>query len=619
MKNPKGYSLVELIVVIAILAIVGAAVLGFFVTSSRSYKNDSDETNLQYEAQLTVNQLENLIIDATTAISYTYSDGSSSSFITTNTQIPANAKASTLTVYNRVEKMDNTGHIVTSYEIYYITWKDTQLYLTKDTIDNNGTITRGKESIMAEYINEFNVSLEKAVEKNEVDLKLKFVSGNRVYNADRNIKLRNNFIINKKIEEVYPDLPSNIELVSRIDIYYNSSNYSAKTVSLFKKGNKEISMKFSASVLGVGNISKDVVWGVYGNTSKSTSMNSGTLKIATDEKADILTIRAVSKQDNSIAGIAYVAIKEITGISVNVASGLPVYKGTTAAIVANVTGKNLSEEDKQVTWSCTNAQPLDSVDSPNTKEFKITGSSYSKAVFTATSVADSSVSQSITLDIAKANYKIDLQVINSSDGTKNLLRNGNITFKADVISETGKRNEVKWKIKTVDGSLGSDMIGQSSTPDGFYLSSTSGETNVLNCGAKVPFTRAFTVHVLAYIEEDGEEVCSSEIAVSVLPVVIRFWKDNSSQYLDFTAGQDVTTNVAKDSANTFNYSIIQGFNSGALVSTSGSSNYVVETSANSNTVYAKVRWESAKGHGNTAKINLILNGVKFAVWKFNQQ
>lgn len=66
MKNPKGYSLIELIVVVAILAIVGTAVFGFFLTSSRLYKNDSDEVNLQYESQLAVNQLENLLIDATT-------------------------------------------------------------------------------------------------------------------------------------------------------------------------------------------------------------------------------------------------------------------------------------------------------------------------------------------------------------------------------------------------------------------------------------------------------------------------------------------------------------------------------------------------------------------------
>ena len=52
MKNPKGYSLIELIIVVAILAIVGTAVFGFFLTSSRLYKNLVESQDEPYYYQI---------------------------------------------------------------------------------------------------------------------------------------------------------------------------------------------------------------------------------------------------------------------------------------------------------------------------------------------------------------------------------------------------------------------------------------------------------------------------------------------------------------------------------------------------------------------------------------
>ncbi len=206
MKNPKGYSLIELIVVVAILAIVGTAVFGFFLTSSRLYKNDSDEVNLQYESQLAVNQLENLLIDATTAVSYTYSNGGTPVYITSDAQIPASATQTTLTIYNIVENIDNSGNITENYEIYNVIWKEKCLFLSKETIDSNGVRKKGEEVKMAEYVEEFGVSLDKARQKNEIDFKIRFLIGNNECNNEKNVKVRNHFIINKDIGEVFPKL-----------------------------------------------------------------------------------------------------------------------------------------------------------------------------------------------------------------------------------------------------------------------------------------------------------------------------------------------------------------------------------------------------------------------------
>ena len=62
-RNNKGFSLVELIVALAIFAIAGVAVFGFMVNSSRLYQRTNVEVKLQYEQQLAVNQIRDMYHD----------------------------------------------------------------------------------------------------------------------------------------------------------------------------------------------------------------------------------------------------------------------------------------------------------------------------------------------------------------------------------------------------------------------------------------------------------------------------------------------------------------------------------------------------------------------------
>ena len=68
-----GYSLIELVVSLAILSIVGAAVTAFFMVSQNTYSQGATDTDMQYEAQLLSNQLQEILIDAARGVSYKYS------------------------------------------------------------------------------------------------------------------------------------------------------------------------------------------------------------------------------------------------------------------------------------------------------------------------------------------------------------------------------------------------------------------------------------------------------------------------------------------------------------------------------------------------------------------
>ena len=69
-EKQSGFTLVELLVSIAIFSIVSAAIFGFIVVGSRNYTTASTEINLQQEAQLALNQMSDVIIDTTRSVNY---------------------------------------------------------------------------------------------------------------------------------------------------------------------------------------------------------------------------------------------------------------------------------------------------------------------------------------------------------------------------------------------------------------------------------------------------------------------------------------------------------------------------------------------------------------------
>ena len=108
-KN-AGFTLVELIVVMAIMGLVGLAVAGFIGTSANQYKSASKEVDLQYESQIVMNQLGDLVQSATKVTTY-------NSAVTTGEVLKIDIQKDT-TVY----------HI-------YLDYDKNELYLQKDSGD----------------------------------------------------------------------------------------------------------------------------------------------------------------------------------------------------------------------------------------------------------------------------------------------------------------------------------------------------------------------------------------------------------------------------------------------------------------------------------------------------
>lgn len=75
LKNQKGLSLVELMTAVVIAGAIVGAVSGFLHMHMKSYESTQDIVDIQYEAQLALNQMAEMIMESTGVHDITNSDG----------------------------------------------------------------------------------------------------------------------------------------------------------------------------------------------------------------------------------------------------------------------------------------------------------------------------------------------------------------------------------------------------------------------------------------------------------------------------------------------------------------------------------------------------------------
>ncbi len=119
MKENKGLTLVELLITIAILAIVVAAATSFMITGSKSFTKGNADSELQREAELTVNQIEDMVIDTNGGLTVEYEyenpgagEGEDKGAVT----------KTELTMYHAEKETDETGAEVLDYVKESVVW-----------------------------------------------------------------------------------------------------------------------------------------------------------------------------------------------------------------------------------------------------------------------------------------------------------------------------------------------------------------------------------------------------------------------------------------------------------------------------------------------------------------
>ncbi len=358
-RENKGFSLVELIVVIAIFSVVGIVVGAFLLTASRSYSINATELNLQEEAQLVSNQVQEMILDTAYGISYQYvaTDATGAELIQYMENDAATPPAGDLS--------QKDVFIYGKDQYYHIYWdKETAaLYLKEYEKNASGHYELSADfaglpegSVMfGQYIADFNVDLSKVGSDRLVNYSIKFKKpgSDRDYLVTRTVSLRNNVLMNKPIEEVYK--AAGIEFQPAAD---KMDVAPTAPVTLWPGETQKYQVTLTCSRGGVP--SQDASWSVASTDgtalSSDTKMNGGNLlSVGLDEQNKQLALQVwadgydyTNNTSKTVRPIfyptpLYVNVRQITGLKIttNHFESNPIVPGGSYEVSVQMEGENL--------------------------------------------------------------------------------------------------------------------------------------------------------------------------------------------------------------------------------------------------------------------------------------
>lgn len=134
----KGFTLIELIVTVAIIAIFSGVVLTFVGTGAHSYRSTSGNAKVQMETQDVMDQIQNIIIDVNRSVYYSYGDGMNENvgeLVLNDVDSYGDATAKTFFACSgtATDHFDDEGNRLYNYNCDVILWnkQDQKLYYAR--------------------------------------------------------------------------------------------------------------------------------------------------------------------------------------------------------------------------------------------------------------------------------------------------------------------------------------------------------------------------------------------------------------------------------------------------------------------------------------------------------
>lgn len=206
----KGFTLVELIVSIAIFAIVAAAIIAFFRVAMSQYRTNTNEVNIQTESQMAWKRLESNILITTSGIwtpstsqieLYNYNDSQSATHKRTMTRISYANDADNHTVYYEEFYLDENNNpvalgdrqifanLVTAFEIRIYDKDGNYISPSGELIDKDGNVVEGASG--------------KGARPYKVTAHIEYDANGRTYTSDNTVAIRNTIVASDNPTEIY--------------------------------------------------------------------------------------------------------------------------------------------------------------------------------------------------------------------------------------------------------------------------------------------------------------------------------------------------------------------------------------------------------------------------------
>lgn len=208
-KDQKGFTIVELLIAVAILSIVVASVCGFILVGSRSYAAANSDINVQQSAQLSLNQMSDVLIDTTRSVNYAaYDAGGNPTPALKDSEFAFTPEDKSLIMYNGVAVVDPSGgpDIIEegsgnkkNYHFYWDKSEETLFYAENDA--TLGVAPQWGDASadwveLTTHVTDFSVDLSQVEEKRVVMLALTFLDGKKEYVTSNNVTIRNKVGVN---------------------------------------------------------------------------------------------------------------------------------------------------------------------------------------------------------------------------------------------------------------------------------------------------------------------------------------------------------------------------------------------------------------------------------------
>ncbi len=317
-KKNSGFTLVELIVTMAILSILGTAVIGFFSVSASSYKTVSNDVDLQQEAQIAMNQIGTLLINAEKGVNYKYFGKK----VTEAEEIPQDVEG---IINSDGELTDEAVHVFKKDLYIYnetcryvLSWveEDKQLVYKKEErkkVDDKYVnefieIADDKAALLAENVEGFSVELDTSGKEVVVRFSLELKKGQRNYKTNQNFSLRNSAVVTNiaDVNEIYdgplipPEPPTYKGIIVKVG-NVSHTNETNEAVDVFLTGDTDYVAPISVTILGEHFPSQEYTAAVTGGTTDengnyvSKVNDSGNLVISNLERSSTLHLYVSSK------------------------------------------------------------------------------------------------------------------------------------------------------------------------------------------------------------------------------------------------------------------------------------------------------------------------------------
>ena len=299
-RNNKGFSLVELIVALAIFAIAGVAVFGFMVNSSRLYQRTNVEVKLQYEQQLAVNQIRDMVVESDRGI---YFD--------------EGATEKTLALCGAA-KQEGASTVYPVTVIKYVQNEQKMYY----GIKNFAALADVKfadvetKKLLAENVKEFKVDLKK-VKNDKVYFEVTFIVGDKEQTAKETVALRNRLVVSNEVDTIWGDVPEVVDSFIRdITICRDGKEFANGEQDIIGKADSDVVVVYTAKVIASEDSDRDykVSWDLSPKVEGIGVSDDGKVTVASRAGvSELVKLRATSVDDPSKYAEIFIQITD-TGV-----------------------------------------------------------------------------------------------------------------------------------------------------------------------------------------------------------------------------------------------------------------------------------------------------------------